>query len=289
MKKILLWVAGAVVVLTLLVGGFFAFNYYIYEEKQSDIPQSKTRGLVTAIDVSAMAYDGPGKIFITSLDTNTEVVIEVPSVGLAACAAKDMIADISAIAVGDGVEISGDLLETGAVVPCTSAEHYLRVTGIYRDPQLGFRFEYPKASFDGYILSTPPHGNEEALDFEEAVILTHKSDYDSMLTSTDAREGPPTISILVYANTKKQTARAWANAQKAISNINLATSEISETSLSGAKGIRYNTDGLYPAEVLVVTQHSYVYVLSATYVDDFSPTKEDFIPFLKTVAFTPIQ
>lgn len=282
MKNMLI---GAAIVLTLLVGAFFALNAYIYNEKQSDTKRVEAVGTVTAIDLEPMTYDGPGRIVITTTE-GKNLTIEVPA-RINLCAAKDSIADVSQIAIDDTIEVTGDLTEEGVVVPCQSMEHYLRVTlGAYIDRSLGFGFEFKKGN-DGYVLDVPPHGNEEAADFEDAVVLMHKPDYDAM-QSGGAMEGPPSITVLVYKNTKNLSARAWADENKSVSNIGLKVGDITDATIQGAKGIRYDVDGLYRAQTLVVTSNGYVYIISASYLDENSATYKDFASILGAfLFFTP--
>lgn len=282
MKNILI---GVGIVIALLVGGFFALNAYIYNEKQSDTKRVVAVGSVTAVDLEPMTYDGPGRILITTTD-GKNLTIEVPA-RMNLCAAKDSIDDVSQIAVNDTIEVTGDLTAEGVVVPCESMEHYLRVTlGAHIDRSLGFAFEFKKGK-EGYVLTVPPHGNEEASDFEDAVVLMQKSDYDAM-QSGSAMEGPPSITALVYKNTKKLSARAWADANKSVSNIELKIGEVTDTIVQGAQGVRYEIDGLYRAEMLVVTFGDYVYVLSGSYLDAESAIRNDFSAMLNTfIFFTP--
>ncbi|MBY0539450.1 hypothetical protein K2P56_03410 [Patescibacteria group bacterium] len=280
LKNILI---GGGIILALLIGAFFALNTYIYNEKQSDTKRIELLGLVTAVDLEPMTYDGPGRIILATEDGKS-YTIEVPA-RMNLCEAKDSIGDISTLSIGDGLEVVGDITEEGVVVPCGSMEHYLRITGIVLDRELKVRFHYRKGTQDGYVLTTPPHGNEEAADFEEAYILTQKSEYDALQAGEPGREGPPTISVLIYKNPKAQSARAWAEANPSVSNITLARGEVTDTTLNGAKGIRYDGDGLYASETLVVAHEGRVYVISGSYLDQESQIKKDFTPFLSTVGF----
>ena len=83
-------------------------------------------GTVTSVDLEQMAVDGPGLIMFEA-EGGTEYTVAVPSMGLPLCAAKDNIADISAIKEGDKIEVNGSTGPAGQIVPCDSADHYLRV------------------------------------------------------------------------------------------------------------------------------------------------------------------
>lgn len=89
--------------------------------------ESKTvSGTVTSVDLEGMAVDGPGLINI-STNEGGEAVIAVPSMGILLCAAKDNIADISTIKTGNKIEARGSVGPEGQIVPCESAEHFVRV------------------------------------------------------------------------------------------------------------------------------------------------------------------
>jgi hypothetical protein len=95
-------------------------------EEDVAVESRTTSGAVTEVSLDGMAADGPGIIKIRTA-AGAEDVINVPSFGLALCAAKDNIADVYSIEVGDEVEVRGAVIEEGVIVPCTSADHYLRV------------------------------------------------------------------------------------------------------------------------------------------------------------------
>lgn len=281
MKKVLI---GGAVILAFLIGSFFALNAYIYNEKQSETPRGEVKGVVTGIDLEPMTYDGNGRITITT-EVGKEYIIKIPARGFSLCAASPNVTDAYAVALGDYAEVVGDVTEDGSIVACASLEHSFRVTGKYSDSVLGFAFEYRKGP-NGYVLQSPPHGNEEEADFEEAFILMMKSDYDAMQIA-EGTEGPPTISVLVYRNSKKQTARVWAEANAATSNFNLKLDEPKVAVVGGEKGVRYMVDGLYRMDTLVIAHGDFMYLISGAYLEEDSLIREDFKAFLQTLTFIP--
>lgn len=83
-------------------------------------------GVVTFVDLHQMMVDGPGIVMIRT-DAGAEAKILVPArIGL--CKAKDSVADVSELKAGQTVEARGSLGEDGAIIPCESEAHYLRVT-----------------------------------------------------------------------------------------------------------------------------------------------------------------
>ncbi|MEK7612271.1 MAG: META domain-containing protein [Patescibacteria group bacterium] len=129
MQKTLLSIGG---VLIILVVGFFVLNSYIYNEKQAGFTAGDTvsaTGTVLAIDLEQVAFDGPFLITLKPEDGKL-LTIAVPSMGLQLCEAYKAlnIGDVSLIKVGDEFEVRGIVGEDGSIVPCESADHYLRPT-----------------------------------------------------------------------------------------------------------------------------------------------------------------
>lgn len=85
------------------------------------------KGTVVSVDVSKVPVDGPGLVIIQT-DTGLQAVIAVPSMGMGMCAAKDKIENYSEFKAGDKVEVRGQVGAENMIIPCESAEHYLRVS-----------------------------------------------------------------------------------------------------------------------------------------------------------------
>ncbi len=85
-------------------------------------------GTVTSVNLDAIAADGPAVVAIRT-EAGTPETINVPSFGINLCAASASIADVYALRSGDRVEVNGSVSEDGAIVPCESSAHYLRVVG----------------------------------------------------------------------------------------------------------------------------------------------------------------
>jgi heat shock protein HslJ len=117
-------------IIIILIGGFFALNSYIYNEKQANFVVGETvskSGQVLAVDLEQAALDGP--IIITIESSNGEVsTIAVPSMGISLCPARENnnIGDAYLIKVGDMIDVRGEIGEDGSIVPCSSPDHYLR-------------------------------------------------------------------------------------------------------------------------------------------------------------------
>ncbi len=131
---------GILLALAVLVGGFFWLNRYIYNEKQADFTAGETatlNGVILAIDTTQAAVDGP--LLITLESEQGEVAtIAVPSMGQPLCEAYKAgnLADAFSLVPGDKLDVRGMVSDSGSIVPCESAEHYLRVNRRgYADPK----------------------------------------------------------------------------------------------------------------------------------------------------------
>jgi len=89
------------------------------------------KGEVVNFDASQAVRDGPYVITVRTADG--ERTVEVPSMGSQTCAASSSI-DMSDLSVGQTIAVSGSQ-ERGVIVPCESADHYLRVEGGSADGQ----------------------------------------------------------------------------------------------------------------------------------------------------------
>ncbi len=83
-------------------------------------------GIITSIDLNQIPVDGPAVVVIRTT-AGAEAKILVPSFGLGLCKAKASIADVYTLKIGDTIEARGSLGVEGAIVPCQSEAHYLRV------------------------------------------------------------------------------------------------------------------------------------------------------------------
>lgn len=281
MNKNLLIGGGIVLV---LVAGFFALNSYIYHEKQSGIERGEVSGRVVEVNRDAVAYDGPSRIVIETSDGLKTV--SVPSMGLPLCAGFENIADPFLIEVGDVVEVTGNVLPEGDIIPCDSLEHYLRVTRVVRDSAAGFTFEFLPAR---YVLQTLEQGAYSDPSFIKLYTLMLRSEYEAFVAAQpEATEGPASISVAVFNNTNNESASMWVDNNHSLSNIGLVVGEVNRDAVvSGANAVRYTTDGLYRNEVAVVAHAGFIYMISGAYPSTDSPLFTDFNPFLKSLTFIP--
>ncbi len=114
-----------------------AGNVFAYEKSENarvgtpndGEPASQDRaisGTVVSINTDQVPVDGPAIVTIRVSGGVMEKIL-VPSFGLGLCKAKSSIADVYTLKAGDAVEANGSVGTDGAIVPCQSQAHYLRI------------------------------------------------------------------------------------------------------------------------------------------------------------------
>ena len=153
----------------------------------------------------------------------------------------------------------------------------------YSNPELGIEFEYQTGS-DGYVLQEHIP-TDTAANLVRTIVLMQSA--DAAVAPPAGGERPPVISISVFKNTKKQFPRTWADQNVQYSLINLAQGEIEETVVGGTNAIRYNADGLYASDNVVVAHGENMYVITGQYMDAGSDIRADFAPLVASIRFIP--
>ncbi|PJE64852.1 MAG: hypothetical protein COU90_01140 [Candidatus Ryanbacteria bacterium CG10_big_fil_rev_8_21_14_0_10_43_42] len=277
----------AIIVLVLIgVGYYFLVGQdgELEEETKTPLPGSFS-GVVTNVDLDAMAYDGPALITVRD-DDEKGAVIAVPSMGLSFCEAFERIALVGDIEVGDQIYVEGDVDAPGRIVPCEDPTHYLTVTKTVRDRTRGYEFTYRKGP-DGYIMLENTESQD--IDFISGVMLMNRNEYEELQNSTDAREGPPAIHIRVYQNPDNLSAFVWPERKSLESNVGLALDDPKEAVVGGANASFYTADGLYPIDTYIIANGQYVYVLMGAYRDKESDIYKDFQSLVNSFTFIQAQ
>lgn len=118
------------------------------------------------------------------------------------------------------------------------------------------------------------------------ITIMREEDYQSILRGERAGgEGPPVISISLYDNPNNPSPRTWAVQYPQLSNYNLRTSEIGETTLSGFPAITYSADGLYPSRNIVGSDNVRIYYINGQYLDRDSDIYRDFDEIVESIKF----
>lgn len=94
-------------------------------ENESGV-EREVQGTIVSINTEQAMADGPILILVQQ-STGEPAVIAVPSMGLPTCAARARMADAYTLTPGQFLEVRGSVDAEGMIVPCESAEHYLRV------------------------------------------------------------------------------------------------------------------------------------------------------------------
>ena len=280
--KSIFWI---VVLLVVVLGGYLVF-FAGPDDGRNDGPTAgmvSFDGTVTAVDLDAIAFDGPALVTVNGGQGEARV-IAVPSMGLPLCAALEHLTPVDRITIGDYVSVRGDVDATGRIVPCADADHYLAVTTTVRDLELGYQFSYPKGPV-GYVQVS----DEESADttFISGTVLFDTREYQEFQASTDAREGPPAIHVRVYENPNKNSAAVWPIRKPRESNIELALAEPTEAVVGGANAVRYTVDGLYPTDTYIIANGQYIYVLMGAYLEEDSAIRRDFQSLVDSFTFIP--
>jgi len=274
-----------VLVLFLLVGGFFALNTYIYEEKQGEESTFATYLCSDGRSLTARFEEGNTIVFL-----GDDRVLTLAKVAAESGAQYE---DATGQAVFRTTDASASFEEGGvaAYAECMlkpereSFERGDELWTRYTNEDVGFSFEYRERP-QGYFLQEP-RGADEHPDFAEVLVLTNKKEHEELLQSTNGREGPPTITTLIFNNPERLSPSAWADANPGLSNIGLIRGDVVETSVAGAPAIRYTADGLYLSDTLIIANGGYIYAITGSYLEENSLIRRDFEPFLTSFAFLP--
>jgi hypothetical protein len=147
----------------------------------------------------------------------------------------------------------------------------------------GLTFDYPGGE-DGYTLSELTVGAGEPVPVRSLRILP-TADYEA--EQGRLGEGSPAWTLSVYDNTEMLQASVWADRYTAASNIEMAMNTPVERVIGGANAISYRIDGLYPTDVYVITHGGYVFVASASFLDEDSRTYQEREAWIDSFTFVP--
>lgn len=122
MKKII-WI---IIVIAVIVGGYYAFRNSDVQSSNVESNVREVRGTVLSVNGEQVALDGP---YVVTIETEDgQATVEVPSMGILLCPAYEAgnLLSIDEIRAGEEIEVRGSVSESGAIVPCESADHYIR-------------------------------------------------------------------------------------------------------------------------------------------------------------------
>jgi hypothetical protein len=122
----------------------------------------------------------------------------------------------------------------------------------YISSEYGFSFTKP----EGYniVEATSPS------DRRHSIVMSRMQD---SIIPVDG-EGPTAITIDIFPNPQATSAATWVRANT-ISNFNISTTPLKETSVSGASAVSYEWDGLYKGRSVAFMHNGSVILISGTY------------------------
>ncbi len=123
-------------------------------------------------------------------------------------------------------------------------------------------FSY-RTSPNGYVLINDPVNWPENI--ISSISLFSKRDYEWSSQPGFIGEGPPSITISVFKNPERLTAKAWADANPLVSNIELIDKPPVSVNVGGVDGVYYLVLGLYLLDTYVFAYGDEIYILSGAY------------------------
>ncbi len=116
MKRTLI-VVGGIIIIALII--------WVVVRGTDEVVEGAIEGVVTRVSTEQAMVDGPYVVVIKT-DAGVEETINIPSMGINLCVARDSIKNPTEISTGMRVAVSGTRVEGGAIVPCESVSHFLR-------------------------------------------------------------------------------------------------------------------------------------------------------------------
>lgn len=160
----------------------------------------------------------------------------------------------------------------------------------YEDATTNIAFDYP-AGPDGYTVDDlTALAGAEASDVELVQVLRimNTNEKYELENSEGGREGLPAMQLMVFRNTRNQSASMWVDAFPRFSNIELLLGEVNRDAVvGGANAVRYTTDGLYVTDMVAVASGEFIYLFSGAYLEPDSVIHEDFKALVDSVRFIP--
>jgi hypothetical protein len=156
----------------------------------------------------------------------------------------------------------------------------------YKNPDMRVSFEY-RVSPDGYTLIYSPmqFGNVASGGIEYSHIeLFNTVEYTEFTNSTDAREGPRSISIRAY-EADTTSLREWVMAHPESSQYASIRDTIQNTTIGSIPAIHYIANGLYNDEVYVLKYKNKIYIIEGMYDDVADQIYIDYKNILKNIQF----
>jgi hypothetical protein len=153
----------------------------------------------------------------------------------------------------------------------------------YRLESEGLSFTY-EDGLEGYYLEDRDTSQALEPTLVRDIILTPTADYEDQKNRVGG-EGTPSWQVAVYTNDEMQSPEVWMDANPTASNGELAIESPREEMVGGVPAVRYTIDGPYRTEMVVIAYGSFMFVVSGSYLDENSPTYQDFSAWLNSFVF----
>lgn len=145
----------------------------------------------------------------------------------------------------------------------------------------GYTFSYPQS----YVVIENPIEKNQGPDFQtESLSLMTRTEYKNLMGSDVPREGPTSISIEVFENSRNLSAGAWVETSPR-SNFNREMGNYKNTTLAGETAVAYAWSGLYEGESVAVSYDKKMYIFSVTWMSQSDVIRSDFRDLLASVDF----
>lgn len=171
------------------------------------------------------------------------------------------------------------LLNRQAPVPKVQIPVQEENLSTYSDEEFGLSFSYPT---ELYFFKRTDAGTPERPQL--SIFLVEDTEENRAVLegrSTEPREGPIGITVDVYQNPEKLSAREWLQND---TTWTVANSTAEPITVAGREGVTFTWSGLYEGRTVVITEGDKAYVLSTTWMTTKDATQAQFESVLETLS-----
>jgi hypothetical protein len=150
----------------------------------------------------------------------------------------------------------------------------------YQNKEGNFSIQY-RTSPDGYV-SVPARREDPSLPI--ITILYKETDYQKLIKSTEPREGPPGIAILVFPNVSEKGILEWIKNHNE-SNYQLIIGKEEMKKVGTVDVVIYDIDGLYRSHAVAAIHNNSAILIFGGYQEPGDSYEKDFKSFIETLTF----
>jgi len=148
----------------------------------------------------------------------------------------------------------------------------------YESTYGNLQFQYPS----GYFIKESDQRTSDQPQY--TIVLFEDTQENRDLVegrNTTPREGPPTITVDIYANSQNLTPSQWIKKSTYWDRIE----KDSDTLLSGTHAEIYNFDGLYAGKLTIAAKDDFMYIFSVGWTDPNAQMVRDYDMVINAVQF----